>query len=127
MHLTPQHIQWCEQELEQIVEQSQYLDGAAICTTDGLGIVVRLPASINPDHICAMSSSLFGIAAALQAESQMDGYKALLVDAQSGKIVITLFKLAGIELLLVQLGKAAATLGALNVTARGFSEKTAST
>ncbi len=113
--LTDQDVSICERELSNLVTESDMIAGAVLSSQDGLLVTsASTDASIEPDSIAAMSSSLLSLADALAGQAG----KALVDNVISQAESSTLVLLHAGGLILTVIGKAEINVGLVLTAAR---------
>ncbi|WP_022670120.1 roadblock/LC7 domain-containing protein [Hippea alviniae] len=106
--------------LQELVNSSQNIEGAALVTADGLMISSYLPSDMDEDRVSAMSAALLSLSERAVEELEKGIPQQVTIKGDKGYIVITS---AGEEAVLMVITNDKVKLGLLYMEIKGAAEK----
>jgi len=106
--------------LQELVNSSQHIEGAALVTSDGLMISSYLPSEMDEDRVSAMSAALLSLSERAVEELEKGIPQQVTIKGDKGYIVITS---AGEEAVLMVMAADKVKLGLLYMEIKSAADK----
>lgn len=103
----------CERAIADLLKTVPHTSGALIASIDGFDIAARLQPGLSPARMAAMSSSVLAVATTMSMDSRLSQCRNLVIEADSGRILLMEIPVEGAALVLMVLCAPQANLGQL--------------
>jgi len=107
----------CQESLRQLVSETQGVESACLVTGDGFEVTSVLTDGISASRLAAMTSSMQALGSAVTGELKMKQCRSVIVDGESGTVVMVRLPSEQEMMLAVTCGKQG-TVGGVLVAAR---------
>lgn len=103
----------CERGIVDLLKGVPHTIGALIATIDGFDVAANLQPDLSAARLAAMSSSILAVANTMSTDSKLSQCRNLVIEADSGRILLMEIPAEGAELVLMVLCGPQANLGQL--------------
>jgi len=121
----------CQESLRQLVADTAGVENACLVTGDGLEVAAVLAQNVSASRLGAMTSSIHALGSAITKELKMKDCRSVIVDGESGSLVMVQLPTTRVQLVLAVTCSQRATVGgalfAAKQHARWISEKLSAT
>lgn len=108
----------CREHLEAMVHDTAGIESAAVVTGDGFELAAVLRHGLSGNKLAAMTSSLLALSEAVVEELKMRGCRNVIIEGESGTVVMIRVPAEGLDLLMSVLCRESAVLGSVLYAAR---------
>jgi uncharacterized protein len=113
----------CEVYLRRFIATTSGVNAALVVTSDGFEVASVLHSSLSPDKIAAMTSSMLALGEAVLGEANLNNCKNVVIESESGLIIMLSIGDPTKELLLSVITNGHAMLGQVLWAARACCER----
>jgi len=108
----------CQESLRQLVTDTAGVENACLVTGDGLEVAAVLAQNVSASRLGAMTSSIHALGGAITKELKMKECRSVIVDGESGSLVMVQLPTTRMQLVLAVTCSQRATLGSALLAAR---------
>lgn len=109
----PKLVEACQQHLQALVSHTPGVTSAAVASSDGFQVAAVFNREISANKLAAMTSSIHALGEAVVAESLLKKCLNVLIEAESGKVIMLAISHTDHHLLLTVIANENSVLGQL--------------